>query len=109
VKVLTVDFSTTPSASYEYLGRVNDDRIEIQVDWINLTGTLDAKVEVFQRLESTMEYRIIDLIETIKVMNTTSDGVFFPLWKWCGLDLKIVVTRNNTTGGTVNVALGIRR
>jgi len=109
-KVLTISNFSTASATTEYeeLKLINVDRIEIQVDWAGLTGTLDGVINIFQRQESSMTYILADAVEMSALLDTASGSKLFTLWKWTASDIKIQIVKNNLTGGSLTAAIGTR-
>jgi hypothetical protein len=88
--------------------------IEIQVDWKGLTGTLNSKIMLQQRDESSMNWVCIQPVETdpgnmVETITATTGSYPFILWAWCASDLRILFIRNGVTGGYLNTSIGIRR
>jgi hypothetical protein len=104
-----VDTSTLEPANL--LGQA--DRVEVQVDWAGLTGTLDGTVQIQQRGASDMQWVCLQPTEVdpgsmIKTLNTAAGSYVFTLWSFTGENLRILFTKNNCTGGTLNASVGIR-
>jgi len=88
--------------------------MEIQVDGTDLTGTPDAQVKIYQRVEHTMEYTCLETDETlsnamIKTLSSTSGTHTFLLWAFHATDIQVEIIKNNCTGGLVNGGIGIRK
>jgi hypothetical protein len=86
------------------------DRVEVQVDWAGLTGTLDTTVQIQQRGEGTMQWNCIDATDgnLLKILKTAAGTFTFTMWTWTGDDLRVLITKNNCTGGTLNFSIGMR-
>jgi hypothetical protein len=88
--------------------------LEVQVAWSGLTGTLDAKIEIQERGASDMPWVCVQSVEAdpgnmVKTLSTAAGSYPFILWAWCANDMRILVIKNNCTGGRVNASLGLRR
>jgi hypothetical protein len=89
-------------------------KVEIQVDWTSLTGTLDAVIKIEQRDYSDMQWVCLQPVETdpgnlVKTLSTAAGSYVFTLWAFCGSDMRLLIIKNSCTGGIINASLGLRR
>lgn len=92
---------------------MNQSRVEVQVDWAGLTGTLNGTVQIQQRGESTMQWTCLQPTEAdagnmIKTLATAAGSYTFTLWAFTGANLRVLFTKTGITAGTLNVSLGMR-
>jgi len=84
-------------------------RVEVQIDWSGLTGTLDANIQIQQRMAIGMNYTCVDVESLLKIMDTSSGSFTFLMYQWTAQAMNILINKNGCTGGTINVGVGIRR
>ena len=100
---------STAAAVTEVVETLKAQRIEIQIDWTNITGSsLNALVSIEQKMADGMNYTCVDTDNLQKTLNTTTGTYSFLLWQWTAQSLKVKITKNNIISGTINVALGYR-
>jgi len=105
----SLNFATASSTqNFDYENLICCEKLEVQIDWLNLATTLNATVQIFQRANSSMQYVQVDSVEMTKILDTASGGYVFTLWQWCASDLRIVVTKNTTNAGTLNVSVNTK-
>lgn len=75
--------------------------LSIQLDWEGLTGTLDSTVQVLQKNDPALKWSEIQELSVI--LSTASDSIILENSEWGGEVLGIKVTKNNCTGGILNV------
>ena len=99
----------TTGIEYANLMR-KQDRVEVQIDWAGLTGTLNATLLIQQRGYDDMQWNSLDATEgnMLKTLSTASGSVTITLWTWTGSDLRLLITKNGCTAGIINISLGIR-
>jgi len=98
----------TTSLSKEINGLSECTKAKITISWASLTGTLDAKIEVFQRTSSDGEWYLWDAADSVKVLSTAAGTWTFEWPDWTDNDIKVVFTKNGCTGGTFKVSCGLR-
>jgi len=105
--ISNLDISTVTNYIEKEINPGNSCRVEIQVDWSNLTGTLDCEIAVYERV-SNMSMYLLAYDDSTEVCSTASGNHIF-LWPdWMGDCIKIRITKNNTTGGIININCSIK-
>jgi hypothetical protein len=99
---------TDPEAHLIEKGLNEAEKIEIQVDWTGGEGTLDATVQVYEKLSKESTYILRDDAKSVKVLSSAAGKWIFSWPEWIGYGIKIVVTKNNCTAGSVIIGVGIR-
>ena len=71
--------------------------VSIHLDWEDLTGSLDASVQIIQKNDDRLKWA--ELADLSIVMDSASDSVILEDSEWGGEVLGIKVTMNSCTGG----------
>ena len=85
---------------------VNYNTISVQLDWKNLTGTLDAKIEFIQRNDYSLRWVNQAVLTTI--MDQASDSVIFEDLDFCCDIIGVRITMNGCTGGEISSVVVIK-
>lgn len=88
-------------------------RLGLTITWSALTGTRDIRVDIYQRSSEIGEWYQFNTDTSkgdvsFKVLDTVSGAYSFKWPEWDEEAVKIVITKNNTTGGTIKVNLAMR-
>jgi hypothetical protein len=106
--------NVTGSYTWTKTGLSDVKTLQVQVDWVGLTGTLDGYLKVLQRGESSMAFTCLDTVSTSPsnmkiVLSATTGHYTFTYWAWGAADVQILFVKNNCTGGIINASYGARR
>lgn len=88
-------------------------RLGLTIDWAELTGTRDIRVDVYQRSDENGAWYQFNTDTakgdvSFKVLDTVAGSYSFKWPEWDEEAVKIKITKNNTTGGTIKVNLAMR-
>lgn len=81
----------------------NQNIVSIHVDWEGLTGTLDATIQILQKNDDLLKW--VEISELSVILDTASDSIILENSEWGGETLGLRFTKNNCTGGVLNVVV----